>query len=203
MLQNFYSCLFKVLPLHSRNSWWCAWAFIKKRKESWKSTSSTRAGFQSWSHPEDFAKVLCLEHELTSHYSCKVLRATSITTASTLSCSSLSSTARSSFSIFHNPLSNVRAGATPGAPAALVPILWSQTVPFSSTSGSPSSPYVCRATSSPSHAVSTPTSPSLLISCLFVAASEVLLPNWAAHLWNDRRSGNHSIAEDLRSLSSL
>ena len=78
----------------------------------------------------------------------------------------------------------------------------SQTAPCSSTSSSPSSPCACTATSSSSHAVSTQEA-LLFPSCLFVAASEVLLPNWAIHLWNDRWSGNHSIAEGLRSLSSL
>ena len=59
MLQNFYSSLFKVLPLHSRNSWWCAWTFIKKKKKAENLSPALLQGWHSWSHPEDVAKVLC------------------------------------------------------------------------------------------------------------------------------------------------
>ena len=140
---------------------------------------------------EDVVPVHCLEHELMSYCSRKVLWATRITTASMLSCSSLSSSPRSSCTMVHNPIVTY----VLVQPAALVPIPCSQTAPCSSTSNSPSSPCACTATSSFSHAVSTQQA-LLFPSCLFVAANKVLLPNWAIH----RRSGNHSIAEGLRSL---
>ena len=189
-------CLQSTAPSQQNQLVVCM-SFIKK-EESWKSTSSTSTGLQSWSHPEDIVQVLCLDHELTSHCSCKVFWATSITTALMFSCSSLIGSPRSSCSIVHNSLSHVGAGATPGTPAALVPIPSSQTAPCSSMSSSPSSPCACTATSSSSHAVSTQQA-LLFPSCHFVAAIEVLLSHSSS---DDRRRSNHSIAEGLKSLSS-
>ena len=32
MLKNLYSCVFQVLPLHSRISWWCGWLSWTKKE---------------------------------------------------------------------------------------------------------------------------------------------------------------------------